>query len=132
MALISMAALTAFPLPDVNAGTLSTAVPRLFGGGRGCAQSLSNARPVQSDAPCPYMSTFPWSKVSTFSFLRCVCVFGDREEKGDLGKRKAAGITEFSPRKPSARLFSLHLVWCLENWLILTTNVCLAVITFKL
>lgn len=35
----------------------------------------------------------------------CVCEFGDREEKGDSGKRKAAGITEFSPRKPSARLF---------------------------
>lgn len=38
--------LTAFPLPEVNAGTLSTAVPRLFGGGRGYGQSLSNTRLV--------------------------------------------------------------------------------------
>lgn len=80
----------------------------------------------------PTCPRFLGAKCLPSLFLRCVCVFGDREEKGDLGKRKAAGITEFSPRKPSARLFSLNLVQCLENWLILTTNVCLAVITFKL
>ena len=39
-----MVALTAFPLPEVNTGTLSTAVPRLFGGRRDYGQSLSNVR----------------------------------------------------------------------------------------